>query len=152
MSTFYLFTMFYRRLSAIPKRETGGKKPGGFPTGDHWSRKGAEWQKALAFLSLAMEQSMQATIITYSATISACEKAGKWREAHSSRRVVRHALGCPNQPSFWGFSVTIKEVKAWLCWAGEIYHLPWKMNGEKPTPLLGVLYSGAPKNKDMLCT
>ena len=46
------------------------------------SRKGAEWQKALAFLSLAM-QSMP-TIITYSATISACEKAGKWREAHES--------------------------------------------------------------------
>ena len=30
---------------------------------------------------------MQATIITYSATISACEKAGKWREAHRAPRL-----------------------------------------------------------------
>lgn len=139
MSTFYLFTMFYRRLSPIPSREKPVKKKntGGFPTGDHcWSRKGAEWQKAVAFLSLAMEQSMQATIITYSATISACEKAGKWQEAHrahGSKRVVRQK--CPNQASFWGFSVTIK-VKAGLCWAGEIYHLPF-YEWRKTHPIFG---------------
>jgi len=47
-------------------------------------RKGGEWQKALAFLALSMQQSIQATIITYAAAISACEKGGKWQEACAS--------------------------------------------------------------------
>eukprot|EP00913_Durusdinium_trenchii_P003932 g3641.t1 len=44
--------------------------------------KGAQWQKALVFLSLALELfDNGATIITYSSAISACEKGKRWQEA-----------------------------------------------------------------------
>ena len=48
-------------------------------------RKGAEWQKALAFLSFALDLSMQATVVTYSSAITACERGKKWKEALRGR-------------------------------------------------------------------
>ena len=71
----------YLRLNLRIKQQNLAMKSGASSWCHIIPRKGAQWQKALDFLSLSMERSMQATIITYSASISACEKGGKWREA-----------------------------------------------------------------------